>query len=201
MTTKTRDWSGIPGRAAYLWIYDEFIRTAREGAIVVEVGVALGKSVGYLATKLLEAGRSDVVVYAVDPWGGYARNGEQQTMAATEPGGDFGLFCRMMLEHCPEALELVKPLRTTSARAARMIAGAHSGVDLVLLDAAHDVDSVRTDLRVWLPNIREGGVIGGDDHHAEDFPGVIQACEEAFGVGGYEVRNEQGWPTWRKELV
>lgn len=37
-------------------------------------------------------------------------------------------------------------------------------LDLVFIDAAHDYDSVTTDLEAWLPSVRRGGWIGGHDY-------------------------------------
>jgi cephalosporin hydroxylase len=186
----------IPGRDAITWIYDEWLKTdPRPGAIVVEVGVALGKSISYLADRLLERGRRDVVLYAVDTWAGDARNGEQQALADAA-GGDFTLYARMMLENAAAAFELVRPLRVDSARAARLFDA--SSVDLVVLDADHTEAAVAGELVAWCPKLRRDGWIGGDDHHDHDYPGVGRACRRAFGEGGYEVwtGNDWGWPVW-----
>lgn len=200
-------WQSIPGRAAYLWIYDEWVRSApRPGAVVVEVGVALGKSIAYLCEQLEQAGRDDVQVYAVDAWGRFARNGEQQVLG-DDAGGDFSLYARTMLEHAPRAFERVRPLRTLSTRAADLFDVA--SVDLVLLDADHTLEAVRGDLRAWSTCVRTGpsGWIGGDDYHAIDFPGVVRAVDERFPLG-VEVRRrgdyaggDWDWPTWLKKGV
>ena len=36
-------------------------------------------------------------------------------------------------------------------------------VDAVYIDGAHDIGSVRKDINLWLPKIKEGGVICGHD--------------------------------------
>jgi hypothetical protein len=192
----------IPGRAAYTWIYDDWIASEpARGAVVVEVGVALGRSIAYLCERLEAAGRDDIVVYGIDPWAGYARNGEQQELAEIA-GGDFSLYAQMMLRHAPAAFERVRVLRMPSASAAQILPACIGLPDLVVIDAAHDYDSVHTDVLSWGKVLAAGGWIGGDDHHEDLHPGVVQALREIYGsgsdIGGYayEVRRVHDWPTW-----
>jgi len=194
-------WRDIPGRAAYLWIYDEWLASnPRQGAIAVEVGVALGKSVAYLAERCIEMGRTDIQVYAVDPWAGTARNGEQQELADAA-GGDFTLYATTMMRHAPRAFEFVRPLRMRGADAARAF-GRSLGheVDIVVLDGDHSFLAVHEELCAWLKALREHATIGGDDHHPELFPGVIEAVRDFWDPHEYEVRHVDDWPTWRKRL-
>lgn len=193
----------IPGRDAIIWIYDEWLKSnPRKGAIAVEVGVALGKSISYLADRLIELGRDDVTVYAVDPWAGYAQNGEQQQLAK-DAGGDFCLYARQMLDHDPKAFERIRVIRAGSTAAACFFES--WGLDLVVIDADHSYESVLAGLRAWLGRMRTDGWIGGDDHHAGEFPGVVRACTEIFGDPGvgYEVSmdNPYRWPLWLRRGV
>lgn len=188
-------YSDIPGYSGFLTLYDEAVKHFGDGAVFVEVGVALGHSIAYLARKVIDAGHKNTRIYAVDPWAGYARNEEQQAVLGVDgTPGDFGLFCRMMLDHAPEELERLSVLRLKSE-------DAHGYFDqerlanVVLIDGAHDYESVCNDIEYWDTTIREGGWLCGDDHEA-NYPGVAQACQEIFGVDGYEVIGT----SWRKKL-
>lgn len=196
MTTRD-EWvqqSRIPGRTAYLWIYDEWLASnPRQGAIVVENGVALGKSIAYLATRCAELGRYDIQIYAVDPWAGTAQNGEQQTMAR-DAGGDFSLYAKTMLEHAPAAFERVRVVRAEGEAATRLFRA--RDVDLVILDGAHDELSVGREIVLWMSAIRWDGWIGGDDYHEGEYPGVVRSVERLFRAPSIEVRREHDWPTW-----
>jgi Methyltransferase domain len=177
-------WNDIPGHSGFLPLYEEFVKNAEPGAVVVEVGVALGHSVAYLARKTLDA-RKSIQIWAVDPWAGVARNGEQQHFLGGQPcPGDFTLFLEMMRTHAREELELVRVLRTESQTGARLFPPA--SCDLVLIDAAHDYDSVDADIQAWLPTVKVGGILAGDDHEP-NYPGVEKACRKWFG-DGYEVQ-------------
>lgn len=190
-------WQDIEGRAAYLWIYDEFLKQAPHGACIVEVGVALGKSVAYAASKCIELKRHDVRIYAVDPFGGYARNGEQQKAGPPTPDGDYHLFEASMREHAPEERARINLLRLTSLEAATCFARRTWRLPhLVVLDADHTFEAVRDDIEAWRAVLAPGGWIGGDDYEEEAFPGVIRAVKECFGPLPVEVRREQDWGTW-----
>jgi hypothetical protein len=47
-------------------------------------------------------------------------------------------------------------------------------VDLILVDAAHDYDSVKGDLDAWYPKIRTGGFVVCDDYEP-GWPDVMRA--------------------------
>jgi predicted O-methyltransferase YrrM len=62
-----------------------------------------------------------------------------------------------------------------------------NSLDLVCIDASHDYEDVKNDILAWLPKVKVGGILAGDDFlHS----GVYQAVKEIF--PGY---SERGW-TW-----
>lgn len=188
----------IPGHSGFLPLYKEWVEQAKDGDVAVEVGVALGHSLAYLARLVIDSGK-DLEVWAVDPWAGYARNGEQQAALGRDgTPGDFTLFLDMMRKWAPEELDRVRVVRAESARA-RWIFDVRWTLErerpsLVLIDGAHDMDSVLQDIRVWRPCVKPGGWLCGDDHEPT-YPGVEQACRECFGED-YEVIGT----SWRKVL-
>src|SRR5690606_40384967 len=52
------------------------------------------------------------------------------------------------------------------------------GIDFLYLDASHEYEDVRSDLAAWLPKMKAGATIAGDDFSCE---GVSRAVEETFG--------------------
>ena len=56
----------------------------------------------------------------------------------------------------------VTQLRLSSLEAARRFND--SSLDLVYLDAGHSFEAVRNDIRAWLPKVKPGGLIAGDDY-------------------------------------
>lgn len=51
--------------------------------------------------------------------------------------------------------------------------------DLIYIDASHDYESVKKDINTWLPKVKTGGVLCGDDYVSGWF-GVIKAVDEIF---------------------
>lgn len=49
-------------------------------------------------------------------------------------------------------------------------------LDLIFLDAAHDYDSVKTDVLNWYPKLKPGGYLFCDDY-APNWPGVMRALK------------------------
>ena len=64
--------------------------------------------------------------------------------------------------------------------------------DIVYIDASHDYESVKKDILAWLPKVKEGGIISGDDY-VSVWPGVIQAVNEIFGNEINIVGEQQWW--------
>ncbi len=67
-----------------------------------------------------------------------------------------------------------------------------ASLDWVHLDARHDYASVKADIQAWLPKVKSGGWLSGDDYDAAQWPGVVKAvCDLLPGA--------EAWPTlqWR----
>ncbi len=50
--------------------------------------------------------------------------------------------------------------------------------EFVFIDADHTYDAVKNDIKNWLPKVRKGGILAGDDY---TFGAVRDAVKEAFG--------------------
>jgi predicted O-methyltransferase YrrM len=50
-------------------------------------------------------------------------------------------------------------------------------LDVVFIDLTHTYEAVKEDIKLWLPKVKKGGFIAGDDYH-ENWKGVIQAVDE-----------------------
>ena len=71
--------------------------------------------------------------------------------------------------------------------------------DIVYIDASHDYDSVEGDIINWLPLIREGGVICGDDY-TRDWPDIIRAVDTIFNNSANITHNGQWWVEVTKDI-
>lgn len=72
----------------------------------------------------------------------------------------------------------MRVLRAMSHEVVGMFADASAA--LVFIDGDHGYQAVATDIRLYTPIVRQGGIIAGHDYTSE-FPGVQKAVREAFG--------------------
>jgi len=64
--------------------------------------------------------------------------------------------------------------------------------DIVYIDASHEYEFVIEDIKHWLPKIKHGGVICGDDY-INGWIGVVKAVDEIFGNKVNLVGSQQWW--------
>jgi predicted O-methyltransferase YrrM len=51
-------------------------------------------------------------------------------------------------------------------------------IDFLYIDADHSYDGVTADLEAWVPHVKPGGLIVGDDYGNAIYPGVKRAWDE-----------------------
>lgn len=124
------------------------------GATVIEIGCYAGTG----TRVFLESGKVARLI-AVDPW----RNGYDPSdvashaydMAAVE-----AVFDRVTASWAG----LVCKVKDTSQNASRGILNASA--DLVYIDGDHRAEAVAQDIRLYLPKVKPGGLLGGHDFRA-----------------------------------
>jgi predicted O-methyltransferase YrrM len=67
-------------------------------------------------------------------------------------------------------------------------------IDYLYIDADHSYESVLLDLQEWVPYVRSGGLILGDDYGNAVFPGVKQAWDEFERERGLTLTRYQSTP-------
>lgn len=184
-------WQGIPGWSSFLHAYDDMVVLAHDGETIVEIGVAFGRSLAYLARKVIDSGKR-VRVVGVDPWQDdrwempfdYPVDaprpgwGGEHALWARSLGGPFSAFVHCMQQNARDELERCTILRCKSGDAARMIGPCRG----VLIDGSHNYEDVVADIALWKSHILPGGILAGDDYSEHDFPGVVRAVKESFGT-------------------
>jgi predicted O-methyltransferase YrrM len=151
----------------------ELARSCSGRGVIVEIGSFKGKSTIWLA-----AGAQDgagVRVYAVDPHQGcpdlYERYGDK---IWTFPEFELNV------ERAGVG-ELVTPIVATSEAAAAEFS---EPIELLFIDAMHDVESVRGDLAAWTPKVVEGGVVALHDTGRGQQP-LIVAADTLYAARGF----------------
>lgn len=134
---------------------------------IVEVGSWQGRSAVAMATN------TKGNVLAVDTWLGTPEDGHFKLLADKPEDWLFEEFKRNA-----DGIPNLRWLRGKSVDVARSLPQVPQ-FDMIFIDAAHDYENVKADIKAWIPLLLPGGLFAG---HDADFgrPGVIKALREIF---------------------
>ena len=153
------------------------------------VGAEIGVRRGALSGALL-ARYPDLLLYMVDSWRAAAPDSEYRAS-----GDQIALVSQQNMDKAEatarEAARFAKEravvLKAESGDAADMLKD--EVLDFVFIDAEHTFDAVLRDLRLWVPKVRHGGIVGGHDWYEnrprfEKFmvPQAVRAFREEEGL-------------------
>jgi hypothetical protein len=168
------NWSLIPGWFYNPKFYEQIVYMLPSNAKIVEVGTWKGRSTCCMA-ELIKTSGKNIKFYAVDTFEG--SNESIHKTLITELKTDLYSEFIKNLKFC-EVDNIVVPMRMTSKEASKSFED--ESLDFVMLDGAHDYDSVLADIQSWLPKVKKGGMLAGDDYGG-DWLGVTKAVNESFG--------------------
>lgn len=141
-----------------------------------EIGVASGRNAKVMFQEI-----SNLHLYLVDPWQGYFRYSQE--------------LCDRRYTGAMRLLESYNKtvLRMTSIEAAQKIED--GSLDFCYIDGDHRFDAVMTDIILWAPKVRKGGIVAGHDYYEFYQAGVVSAVRaytQAHGINRWYL-------TWEKE--
>jgi Methyltransferase domain len=159
-----------------------------------EVGVARG-----VFSEALLSGWQGRHLISIDPWAAATADEYRDTGNLEQPRHD---------EYYEDAVRRLAVFgsrsslwRMTGSDGAARIP--HHSLDFVYIDARHDYESVRADLREWFEKLRPGGIIAGHDYVDGDTEeggfGVKKAVDEFFSALDLPVGStfaDPHSPTW-----
>lgn len=161
-------YQNIQGWFMFDHIYKNMVRIAQEGDHFVEVGCWKGKSTAFMAVEIANSGKK-INFDCIDTWKG-SDDQKNDPMVLTDT----------LYEHFLENMKPVEgfynPRRMTSLDAAASYPD--NSLTFVFLDASHDYSNVKADIQAWLPKLKSGGILAGDDYNPTDYPGLVKAVHE-----------------------
>ena len=181
-------WEEIPGRMNFEDVYDAAVEECRDGA-VLEVGVWMGRSAAYMASRIKEAGKK-IRFYAVDDFEGTPQNEAQAQVWRTirQQGLTLEQVCLNNIAAC-ELQDSVRVIKDYSWVVAEGFG--NETVDFCMIDTGSEYRFVKRDIEAWLPKIKPGGVIAGSNL---DEPDVRKAVKEV--LGDRWISNNKRFPAW-----
>jgi hypothetical protein len=183
------NWQEIEGWFQWRSAQEEASRWFPAGSCFVEVGTYLGRSLCSLGEVVAQSGKTFTVI-GIDTCRGSGPEGPRRKdyhgAAVERNGGTFaGALHRNVIE-CGYG-DTITLLIADSVKAAGLFGDA--SVEWVHLDARHDYASVKADIRAWLPKVKPGGWLSGDDYDEVKWPEVVRAVGEVLpGAAAWSVQ-------------
>ena len=171
-------WTEIAGWFQWRTAQEEAVKWFPSGSYFVEVGVYLGRSICSLADVVERSGKQFNVI-GIDTCRGSGPEGPQQKdyhgLVVAQNDGTFAGVLHKNILSCGYG-DLISLIIADSVTASRFFPD--QSLDWVHLDARHDYASVRADIQAWLPKVRPGGWLTGDDYDALKWPEVVKAVHD-----------------------
>ena len=159
----------IPGWFSYEYVYKSMIEQADDDSLFVEIGSYKGKSTAFMCVEIANSGKK-IRFECVDPMelmGGYLNMPQDE-----KDGYSFEEFTQR-LESVKDHYKLN---RMTSNDAVKLYED--GSIDFLLIDGDHSYQGVYDDIVNYLPKMRSGGLIVGDDAYDER---IVRALADAAG--------------------
>lgn len=169
----------IQGWFAYANLYREAVQRASDNSYFVEVGAWKGRSTAFMAVEIANSGKK-INFDVIDTW-----SGSDEPYHKNDPLVQTDTLYQHFLDNMKSVEEYYTPVRMTSLEASKLYAD--NSLDFVMLDASHDYENVRADILAWLPKVKHGCILSGDDYNPGDFPGVVKAVHEL--LPGFVLRD------------
>jgi len=171
-------WQEIDGWFLWRSAQEEAVGRFPDDSRFVEVGSYLGRSLCSLGEVVAQSGRRFVLI-GIDTCRGSGPEGPRRKdyhgAAVAQGGGTFAGTLHKNILDCGfgDAISLIIGESVASSRLFP-----DASIDWVHLDARHDYAGVKADISAWLPKLKRGGWLSGDDYDALKWPEVMKAVSD-----------------------
>lgn len=156
----------IQGWSSYRDLYRKMVANANDGSHFVEIGAWKGRAAAFMCVEIINSGKF-IEFDVVDTWAGTAGEHEK------DPDIINGTLYQTFMKNMSPVIGKFNPIQMHSIDAAKLFDD--DSLDFVMIDAAHDYQSVKEDVIAWLPKVKAGGLLAG---HDECISGVRRALQD-----------------------
>jgi len=170
-------------------VYKSLVSAVPENGKMAEIGVWQGRSLCSVAKIIKD---KNLQVAAIDTFKG--SEGEKEHTSLAEKISILDAFKNNILRFGLEKNISIYSMTSASASAAIP----NRSLDFVFIDANHSYEYVLQDIKLWLPKVKDGGVIAGHDFLYSE--GVRTAVHETFG-NSFDVQSNLWFTTVKRSSV
>lgn len=149
----------IEGWFSYEYIYRDMVQQAVDDSLFVEIGSYKGRSTAFMAVEIINSGKK-IDFHCIDPMilmSHYVHMPDNE-----KEGYNLQEFHNRLLP----VQGYYKLQQMTSDEAVNLYQD--KSIDFLMIDGDHTYEGVCKDIKNWLPKMREGGLIAGDDVFLEE---------------------------------
>lgn len=168
MSNPLLTWKEIPGHFNFQEYYDEIIANAKDDQHFVEVGTFYGRSALYMAQAIKDSGKK-IKFDTIDNY-------------PPENPPNAKIFRHFAEVSCTS--DYVNLIELEQLEAAKQYKD--ESLDFVFLDADHSFKGTTLGIQAFLPKIKKGGILAGDDYDIFIFPHVVRAVQKE--LKGFQLK-------------
>lgn len=161
-------YQNIEGWFSYEYIYKDIVEQASENSLFVEIGSFKGRSSAFMAVEIANSGKK-IQFDCIDPM---TLLGHYADSAVEKPQEFVGYSADQFHKRMEPVKGYYNLKQMTSLEAASHYAD--GSIDFLMIDGDHSFEGVKQDLLHFLPKMRAGGLIAGDDAFV---PEIVRAVE------------------------
>ena len=158
----------------YQPFYKQMVESFSNGSHFVEVGCWKGRSASYMAVEIHNSNKK-IKFDCVDLW-----DGSDEPLYNKNIDVVNNVLYQVFLTNTEPVKHIINPIRMSSVEASKLYSD--ESLDFVFIDACHEYECVKEDIKSWYPKIKKGGIIAGHDFNLKQ---IQKAVIEKFASFNY----------------
>lgn len=145
---------------------------------IAEIGVYMGRCTALWNVELLNSDVKNYEYFAIDHFKGSSEHVAWNSLPDYDKA----------INYLGPVIDKIKIIKADSVSCSNYFTDGY--FDVVYIDASHEYEFVKKDILAWLPKVKVGGLLCGDDYHPT-WSGVIEAVDEIFENNKIVIGNTQ----------
>ncbi len=165
-------YEGIPGWFSYDYLYRDAVERADDNSLFVEIGSFKGRSTAFMCVEIVNSGKQ-IKFDCIDPQQLLSHYAES---AKDQPEVFEGYNSTEFHERLEKVKGIYNLIQETSDVAVNRYLD--KSIDFLMIDGDHSYEAVKRDILNFLPKMKVGGVITGDDAFVEEIKNAVNDALE-----------------------